>query len=310
MKIHQKLEIIQKMTGKSQSQIAERIGVSFATLNSWINQRSNPREKMQKKVDEIYLEVTGQRIIPDKVISAKKEILKTKSLKYKNIINEILKNPDIQNEVVLKLTYHTNKIEGSTLSEAETASIIFDNISIPKKTIIEQLEAKNHQTATMCMLDSMSQNKKIDEKFILKIHGILMNGIIYNAGSYRNHAVRIVGTNLPTANYVSIPNLMSKLIIEINSKDKDIISLSSEVHSKFEQIHPFSNGNGRIGRILLCAMLLKKNYAPAIIKQEEKQLYYTYLNKSQTQDDYSQLENFICESIFSGFDIIERKTRQ
>lgn len=310
MKIHQKLEIIQRMTGKSQSQIAERIGVSFATLNSWINQRSNPREKMQKKVDEIYLEVTGQRIIPDKVISAKKELLKTKSLRYKNIINEILKNPDIQNEVVLKLTYHTNKIEGSTLSEVETASIIFENISIPHKTIIEQLEAKNHQTATMCMLDSMSQNKKIDESFILKIHGILMNGIISNAGSYRNHAVRIVGTNLPTANYVSIPNLMSKLVIEINSKNKDVVSLSSEVHSKFEQIHPFSDGNGRIGRILLCAMLLKNNYAPAIIKQEEKQLYYTYLNKSQTQDDYSQLENFICESIFSGFDIIERKTRQ
>lgn len=310
MKIHQKLEIIQRMTGKSQSQIAERIGVSFATLNSWINQRSNPREKMQKKVNEIYLEVTGQRIIPDNVISAKKELLKTKSLKYKNIINEILKNPDIQNEVVLKLTYHTNKIEGSTLSEVETASIIFENISIPHKTIIEQLEAKNHQTATMYMLDYMSQNKKIDENFILKIHGILMNGIIYNAGSYRNHAVRIVGTNLPTANYISIPNLMSKLIIEINSKDKDIVSLSSEVHSKFEQIHPFSDGNGRIGRILLCAMLLKNNYAPAIIKQEEKQLYYTYLNKSQTQDDYSQLENFICESIFSGFDIIERKARQ
>lgn len=310
MKIHQKLEIIQRMTGKSQSQIAERIGVSFATLNSWINQRSNPREKMQKKVDEIYLEVTGQRIIPDKVISAKKELLKTKSLRYKNIINEILKNPDIQNEVVLKLTYHTNKIEGSTLSEVETASIIFENISIPHKTIIEQLEAKNHQTATMCMLDSMSQNKKIDESFILKIHGILMNGIISNAGSYRNHAVRIVGTNLPTANYVSIPNLMSKLVIEINSKNKDVVSLSSEVHSKFEQIHPFSDGNGRIGRILLCAMLLKNNYAPAIIKQEEKQLYYTYLNKSQTQDDYSQLENFICESIFSGFDIIERKARQ
>lgn len=310
MKIHQKLEIIQRMTGKSQSQIAERIGVSFATLNSWINQRSNPREKMQKKVNEIYLEVTGQRIIPDNVISAKKELLKTKSLKYKNIINEILKNPDIQNEVVLKLTYHTNKIEGSTLSEVETASIIFENISIPHKTIIEQLEAKNHQTATMYMLDYMSQNKKIDENFILKIHGILMNGIIYNAGSYRNHAVRIVGTNLPTANYISIPNLMSKLIIEINSKNKDVVSLSSEVHSKFEQIHPFSDGNGRIGRILLCAMLLKNNYAPAIIKQEEKQLYYTYLNKSQTQDDYSQLENFICESIFSGFDIIERKARQ
>jgi len=309
MKIYQKLEIIQKITGKSQAQIAETIGVSFVTLNSWINERSNPRKKLQNKIDEMYLEVTGQKIIPENIVNAKKELLKNKSLKYKNIINEILENPDIQNEVVLKLTYHTNKIEGSTLSEAETASIIFENISIPHKTIIEQLEAKNHQTATMHMFDFVSQNKKIDENFILKIHGMLMNGIISNAGSYRNHAVRIVGVNLPTANYISIPNLMSGLVAEINSKDKDIISLSSRVHGKFEQIHPFSDGNGRIGRILLCAMLLKNNYAPAIIKQEEKQLYYTYLNKSQMQDDHSQLEDFICESIFSGFDIIERKTR-
>lgn len=105
----------------------------------------------------------------------------------------IIKNPDIQNEIILKLTYHTNKIEGSTLSEAETASIIFDNVSIPNKTLIEQLEAKNHQTAVIKMFDFISQNKKIDENFILKIHSILMNGIISNAGSYRNHTVRIVG---------------------------------------------------------------------------------------------------------------------
>jgi Fic family protein len=310
MKIHQKLKIIQKATGKTQSQIAQEIGVSFATFNSWINQKSNPRIKMQNKINEMYLEVTGQKIIPDEIINAKKELLKIKSLKYKNLIKMIIKNPDIRNEIILKLTYHTNKIEGSTLSEAETASIIFDNVSIPNKTLIEQLEAKNHQTAVIKMFDFISQNKKIDENFILKIHSILMNGIISNAGSYRNHTIRIVGANVPTANYISIPNLMSKLITKINSKDKDIISLSSRVHSEFEQIHPFSDGNGRTGRILLSAILLKENYAPAIIKQEEKQLYYTYLNKSQVKNDYTQLEDLICESIFLGFDIIERKTRQ
>ncbi|KUK66017.1 MAG: filamentation induced by cAMP protein Fic, partial [Parcubacteria bacterium 34_609] len=170
MKIHQKLKIIQKATGKTQSQIAQEIGVSFATFNSWINQKSNPRMKMQNKINEMYLEVTGQKTIPDEIINAKKELLKIKSLKYKNLIEMIVKNPDIQNEIILKLTYHTNKIEGSTLSEAETASIIFDNVSIPNKTLIEQLEAKNHQTALIKMFDFISQNKKLDEDFILKIH--------------------------------------------------------------------------------------------------------------------------------------------
>lgn len=310
MKISEKLKIIQKLTEKTQSQIAEKIGVSFVTFNSWINERSIPRKKKEDKINEIYLEITGQKIIPDEFLTAKEKILEKESLSHDNIINEILNNSDIKDNFILKLTYHTNKIEGSTLSEAETASIIFDNISISNKTIIEQLEAKNHQAAIIYMFNFISQRKRIDENFILKLHSILMNGIITNAGLYRNHNVRIVGSNLPTANYISIPNLMSKLILEINSKEKNIISLSSRIHSNFEQIHPFSDGNGRIGRILLSAMLLKKNYPPAIIKQEEKQYYYTYLNNSQMKGDYNQLENFICEGIFSGFDILKRKTRQ
>ena len=310
MKISEKLKIIQKLTEKTQSQIADKIGVSFATFNSWINERSIPRKKKEDKINEIYLEITGQKIIPDEVLTAKEKILEKESLSHDNIIHEILNSPDIKDNFILKLTYHTNKIEGSTLSEAETASIIFDNISISNKTIIEQLEAKNHQAAIIYMFNFISQRKRIDENFILKLHSILMNGIINNAGLYRNHNVRIVGSNLPTANYISIPNLMSKLILEINSKEKNIVSLSSRIHSNFEQIHPFSDGNGRIGRILLSAMLLKKNYPPAIIKQEEKQYYYTYLNNSQMKGDYNQLENFICEGIFSGFDILKRKTRQ
>jgi len=310
MKISEKLKIIQKLTKKTQSQIAEKIGVSFVTFNSWINERSIPRKKKEDKINEIYLEITGQKIIPDEFLTAKEKILEKESLSHDNIINEILNNSDIKDNFILKLTYHTNKIEGSTLSEAETASIIFDNISISNKTIIEQLEAKNHQAAIIYMFNFISQRKRIDENFILKLHSILMNGIITNAGLYRNHNVRIVGSNLPTTNYISIPNLMSKLILEINSKEKNIISLSSRIHSNFEQIHPFSDGNGRIGRILLSAMLLKKNYPPAIIKQEEKQYYYTYLNNSQMKGDYNQLENFICEGIFSGFDILKRKTRQ
>lgn len=310
MKISEKLKIIQKLTEKTQSQIADKIGVSFATFNSWINERSIPRKKKEDKINEIYLEITGQKIIPNEVLIAKEKILEKESLNHDNIINEILNSPDIKDNFILKLTYHTNKIEGSTLSEAETASIIFDNISISNKTIIEQLEAKNHQAAIIYMFNFISQRKRIDENFILKLHSILMNGIITNAGLYRNHNVRIVGSNLPTANYISIPNLMSKLILEINSKEKNIVSLSSRIHSNFEQIHPFSDGNGRIGRIILSAMLLKKNYPPAIIKQEEKQYYYTYLNNSQMKGDYNQLENFICEGIFSGFDILKRKTRQ
>ena len=93
---------------------------------------------------------------------------------------------------------------------------------------------------------------------------------------------------------------------QVAEKSKDIISKSSIVHGKFEQIHPFSDGNGRVGRLLMNAMLLSANFAPAVIRQEQKQLYYTYLYKAQTKGDYSQLENFICEAVTNGFKILDR----
>ena len=99
---------------------------------------------------------------------------------------------------------------------------------------------------------------------------------------------------------------MSSLMININKPTKDIIASVANVHSQFEQIHPFSDGNGRVGRLLLNAMLLKANFVPAIIRQEQKRLYYIYLYKAQTQNDQSQLEDFLCTAILDGFKIIER----
>lgn len=305
--IQQKLKIIQKKLGITQTKLAEKFGVSFVALNNWWNGKSNPRKKMEVLIDELFLEVTGQKTISLDRLIVKKENLKKKSSEHKSIINEILDNKDIYDEFVLKLTYHSNSIEGSTLTEGDTAAILFDNVSIPNKTLIEQLEAKNHQTALNYLFDYISKEGKINESLILKLHSILMNGIRSDAGMYRNHAVRILGVSLPTANYIRVPDFIKSVISDIREGHKDIISISAKAHSHFEQIHLFSDGNGRIGRLLMTAMLLKANMAPAVIHQQQKQLYYTYLYKSQTKDDQSQLEDFLCDTVLSGFDILERK---
>jgi Fic family protein len=262
---------------------------------------------MQTLIDELFLEVTGQKVIPDTELEAKKQLVNQKSSQHKSIISEILNNPEIRDQFILKLTYHSNSIEGSTLSEPDTAAVLFDNVALPNKTINEQLEAKNHQTALNYLFDFISKKEKISEGLVTKLHGILMNGVRPDAGAYRNHAVRITGVNLPTANYLSIPKLVPEVIKEATKKTKGIIALTAKVHSKFEQIHPFSDGNGRVGRLLMTAMLLENNVTPAIIRQQQKQLYYTYLYKAQTKDDQSQLENFLCDAIMDGFDILERK---
>jgi len=305
MTIRQKLEIIQKMLNLSQTKLAEKFGVSHVAFSGWWTEKSIPRPKMQKAIDELFFEVTGQRIIPADVLKAKKQIIFQKSKNYKNIGADILNYPDVRDQFILKLTYHSNSIEGSTLTEPDTAAILFDNVAFPNKSLTEHLEAKNHQTALNYLFDYIVKGGAINEKFVLKLHSILMNGILPDAGLYRNHTVRIVGVNLPVANYLKIPKLMPSVIVEAKKTTKDIINLAVRTHSQFEQIHPFSDGNGRIGRLLLSAMLLKNNLAPAIIHQEQKRLYYTYLLKAQTKKDYSQLEDFFCEAVLSGFEILE-----
>ncbi|MBI5135300.1 Fic family protein [Candidatus Uhrbacteria bacterium] len=306
MTIRQKLEIIQKMLGLTQTKLAEKFGVSFVAFNSWWTGKSIPRPKMQASIDELFLEVTGQKIIPDDQLTAKKNVLRKKMREHKNVVNNIIANPDIRDQFILKLTYHSNSIEGSTLTEPDTAAILFDNVALPHKSLTEQLEAKNHQTALNYLFDYIAKEEKIDEDLVLKLHSILMNGVRPDAGVYRNHAVRITGVNLPTANYVSVPKLIPEVMVRINKKTKDIIALSAGVHSTFEQIHPFSDGNGRVGRLLMNAILLNANFAPAIIRQEQKQLYYTYLYKAQTKEDQSQLEDFLCEAVMDGFKILDR----
>lgn len=306
MTIRQKLEIIKKILGLTQTKLAQKLGVSFVAFNSWWTGKSTPRPKMQTAIDELFLEVTGQKIIPTDQLTTKKQALLQIGLKHPNIIGEILNNPDIRDQFILKLTYHSNRIEGSTLSEPDTAAILFDNAALPDKSLTEQLEAKNHQTALNYLFDHISKGMRIDENFVLKLHGILMNGIRPDAGLYRRHAVRITGVNLPTANYIRVPDLMPKIIADANKKTDDIVNLSASFHSRFEQIHPFSDGNGRIGRLLMNGMLLRAKLAPAIIRQEQKQLYYTYLYKAQTKNDQSQLEDFFCDAVLDGFKILER----
>jgi len=307
MNIQDKLKIIQKEAGLTQTQIAEKVGVSFVAFNNWWTGKAQPREKHAKKIDALYREYTGQKKIPDNVLEAKKELLKRKSRRHRNILKTILENSDIRDQLLLSLTYNSNKIEGSTLSEDETADIMFRSLVIPDKSLTEQLEVKNHQAALTHLLENFESLKKLDEKTVLKLHSMLMNGLRDDAGLYRRHAVRIVGSNVPTANYLRVPDRMAELFADIRKKRKDAVSHAAEIHARFEQIHPFSDGNGRVGRLLLTAMLLKDGLAPAMIRQENKRLYYVFLRVAQLGNDLTQLEDFICDAALEGFDVLERK---
>lgn len=303
MTIKEQLTVIQKQTQLSQEKLAQLLEVSFATLNSWMNGRSRPRFLAQKKIETLFAKVTGESTVPSNVRAEKLERLLSKRKTYPQVLSTLVQRSDLADEFMLSLTYHTNRIEGNTLTMDETASVLFNTHPLANKTFVEQLEVKNHQVA----LNYLWRNLKelpLNEGWILKMHGMLMNGIRDDAGVYRRHAVRIVGSFVPTANYLKVPELMENLSPQFEAGRKDFFSHLASVHARFEKIHPFSDGNGRVGRLLLNAMLLKADFPPALIREEKRRLYYTYLRKAQLEEDFSLLEDFLMDAVLESYELL------
>jgi Fic family protein len=307
MDTQDKLRLIQKFSGLNQEEMARELGVTFAAFNRWINKKAVPRASAGNRIDDLYFKYSGEKKMPTSALSAKKQAILRKQKKHKQVLREILQNKDIYDQFMLSLTYNSNSIEGSSLTEGDTAAILFDNVSLPNKSLKEQLEAKNHQTALEYLFGYIQKKSAINEVLILKLHSILMNSIRVDAGSYRQHGVRIIGTYVPTANYLKVPEKMKELVKKINKKNPEIIQQVADVHAEFEQIHPFGDGNGRVGRLIAHAMLLKSDLPPAVIKQKDKKLYYRYLNKAQLEEKFDLIEDFFHDAVLSGYDILERK---
>ncbi|MEK7660273.1 MAG: Fic family protein [Patescibacteria group bacterium] len=308
MDIQEKLLLLQQLSGLSQDALARRLGVSFAAYNRWVNGRARPRAQAVRKIDALFAQHAGLHIVSDSTRSPKVQLLSARRKAHPRPLKVIQAHPDIRDAFLLALTFHTNRIEGSTLTEAETAAILFAQGRSPRKSVIEQLEAKNHQAALEYMFTYVAKGKPISEAFILRCHEILLNAIRDDAGMYRNHPVRIVGSNIPTANYLKVPARMSELVKKIQRKAKsEIISHAAAVHAEFEQIHPFADGNGRVGRLLMHAMLLKAHFPPAVITQQKRGQYMKALQRAQQDDEMGPLVDVSADAVLKGYLILERK---
>src|SRR5258706_13138886 len=144
MTFSEKLKIILDLSGLTQEKLAQTLKVSFPTVNSWVHGKSEPRQKKIGTIEDLYSKLTGLEGENHPKIDDKKKIISLKRKNHKNILNLILSRPDIFDQLVLSLTYNTNRIEGSTLTEPQTAAILFDNITLSNKTLVEHLEVKNH----------------------------------------------------------------------------------------------------------------------------------------------------------------------
>ena len=306
MRADEKLRLIKQLTNLSQQEMANRLGVSHATLSSWILGKSKPRQRFLESIDKLFtINTTGQQASLEKdLLSAKRAIINSYKTKFKQPLKIITSRTDLKDEFILALTYTSNSIEGSTLTSAETASVIFDNVTLPNKSLIEHFEAKNHQSALLQLFLHLLENKKLNLTFVLELHKTLMTSIREDAGYFRTHAVRILNSSVVTANHMKVPQLMKNWSISLDKKFKNPIFEIAKIHAKFEKIHPFSDGNGRIGRLICHAILFQHQLPCLIIKKKERIRYFKALEKAQIEENYSELEELFMDGIIESYKLL------
>lgn len=203
----------------------------------------------------------------------------------------------LQNAINLEWTYNSNGIEGNTLTLKET-KVVLEGITIGGKSVKEHLEAINHENAIE-YLDGLTKDKsEISEWNIKGLHQLILKGIDDdNAGKYRNHNVIISGAKHRPPEYIKVPELMEKLMMNYDEWDKyHPIIRAALLHGELVKIHPFIDGNGRTSRLIMNMDLMISGYVPVIIKKDNRLKYYEALDKAHTTGDYTDFVKIITEA--------------
>lgn len=203
----------------------------------------------------------------------------------------------LNEEFAVNNTYNSNAIEGSTLTLRETAMILREGITIAEKPIKEHLEAIGHKDAFEYIIELTDRKTALSERIIKDIHSLVLMADRENKGVYRKVPVMILGAEHTPPEPYLVPKLMEQLIIDYNelSQTADIIQAVSLLHLKFESIHPFIDGNGRTGRLLLNFELMKNGFLPISIKFTDRAKYYDCFDDYRKNGTADMLKGLIAD---------------
>ena len=198
-----------------------------------------------------------------------------------NYLDFIKTNHNYFEDFITRNTYHTNSIEGSTLSYAETYAIIFNDNSFKINAQPREIfEAINHKYALIYMLNSMILNKDLKSSDIIKLNELINKNIKDTLG-YRRVNVMIRGAQEIPPKSSEVPIKMMYFIDNYNhfliQSKEDIFKKIAYFHIEFEHIHPYEDGNGRTGRLLINYELLKNNLPPIVIPIDKRDAYFQYI---------------------------------
>jgi Fic family protein len=289
----------------TQVQLATQLGVTFAALNRWLNGHATPHPSMIQAIERLYRERVGYPELP--AGTTKRSILRAKRFYYKQSWNRIASDVALQNELILEHTHNSNAIEGSTLTRKETEAVIFDHSIIRNKSLVEHLEATNHAALLRDILTKKYRGP-VTEELIRTFHARLMQGIRPDAGNYSLHQRAIRGVDIALTHPEDIPEEMNRLIKTWQSRKgiRSILEKISDFHISFELIHPFGDGNGRVGRLLMALQCLEAGYPPVVVENDRKAEYYDVLEHAQRRDAGPFIV-FICDEIEITWNFIRKR---
>lgn len=226
----------------------------------------------------------------------------------KNDILQVLKEQkeaklkgNLYHNVQIKFSYNTNRIEGSQLTEEETRHIFETNTLINNESttnVDDIIETTNHFYLFDYMIDNVGIT--LSEELIKEFHKILKRGTSderkdwFNVGDYKKLANEVGG--IETTKPGDVYKEMKLLLEWYHSIDKVSLEDIIEFHYRFERIHPFQDGNGRVGRMIMFKESLKHNVTPFIIDEKHKLFYYRGLK------EYNNEKNWLIDTIKSGQD--------
>ena len=202
----------------------------------------------------------------------------------------------LKETINLEWIYNSNGIEGNTLTLRET-QVVLEGITVGGKSIKEHLEAINHEQAILFLDDLVKEENPITEWNIKSIHELILKGIDNeNAGRYRRENVTIKGAVHIPPDYLKLPELMEKLIVNYQTWDKyHPIIRAALLHGELVKIHPFIDGNGRTSRLLMNLDLMHSGYLPVIVKKEARLKYYEALDKAHTTGNYTDFIKLVTD---------------
>lgn len=237
---------------------------------------------------------TKESLIP--ILEEKLDTLKTRRSLTEGELERL------NEEFVTEYTYNSNAIEGNTLTLRET-DMVLRGLTVDRKSLKEHLEVIGHKEAFDYVRQLISENAEISEKVIKDIHYLVLADKKEDRGRYRRVPVRIMGAaHEPVQPYLIVPK-MEELLEQYKNSEEDIVTKLARFHIEFEGIHPFIDGNGRTGRLLVNLELMKAGYPPIDIKFTDRLKYYEAFDEYHAKHNVSAMADMFARYLNKSLDL-------